>query len=303
MIRTFGYIRVNRPECKIREYEYYRAVYCGLCHSLGKCTGQCSRMLLGYDFTFMALVRLALAGVSPTLVPSRCIAHPIRRRLMAKPKKGSEEASVFALCSCASVLLSYHKLRDDIADEQGLRRFRARVLQPLVGGFRKRAKKQYEALDRIIEEGLLALTHIEKSEICSLDAPAEAFGGILADVLSYGLEGGKARIAREIGFRIGKWIYLVDAADDYEEDLKKGRYNPLVRVFGESLEQEERNSLVEALTVELREAEHGFDLLDYPDEGCRGVVENIIYSGMPPVAKAIVGGRDGKRRKSDERSV
>ena len=56
----FGYIRPEKTECKLREYEYYRGVYCGLCRSLGKCTGQCSRMMLGYDFTFMALVRLAL---------------------------------------------------------------------------------------------------------------------------------------------------------------------------------------------------------------------------------------------------
>ena len=300
MIGLFGYIRVNRPECKLREYEYYRGVYCGLCRALGRCTGQCSRMLLGYDFTFMALVRMALEGVSPTLVRSRCIAHPIRRRMMAKPAKGSDEERILSLCACASVLLSYHKLRDDIADEKGFRRFRARMLKPLVGGFRRRAKKPYDSLDRAIEEGLASLSRIEKSEICSLDVPAEAFGKILADVLSFGLSDGRARIAREIGFRVGKWIYLVDAADDYEEDLKKGRYNPLIKVYGAALDVEERKSLSEALTVELAEAERGFDLLDYPDASCRGVVENIIYLGMPSVAKATIERCDEKRRESNE---
>lgn len=284
----FGYIRVNRPECKIREYEYYRGVYCGLCRSLGKCTGQCSRMMLGYDFTFMALVRLALAEITPTLQKSACIAHPFRRCLMAKPEKGSEEEEIFSLCACATVLLSYHKICDDIADERGFRRARAVLAKPFVWMLRRRAAKRYVPLEPLIKGGLAALSEIEKSDSASVDAPAEAFGKLLAEVLSYGLTDTKRRIAYAIGFRVGKWIYLVDAADDYEADIKKKRYNPLVRAYGETLDRGERETLLEALTAELMEAERGFDLLAYPDADSRAVVENIIYLGMPSVAKHVL---------------
>ena len=58
----YGYVRTHAPELKVRQQEYYRAVYCGLCRTMGKCTGQCSRMTLSYDFTFFALVRMALTG-------------------------------------------------------------------------------------------------------------------------------------------------------------------------------------------------------------------------------------------------
>ena len=76
----FGYIKVERDELRVREYEYYKATYCGLCRSMGKCTGQCSRMLLSYDFTFLAGVRMALCGEKPQFKRRRCIAHPLRRR-------------------------------------------------------------------------------------------------------------------------------------------------------------------------------------------------------------------------------
>ena len=296
----FGYIRPEKPECKLREYEYYRGVYCGLCHALGKCTGQCSRMMLGYDFTFMALVRLALEEITPSLRKSNCIAHPFHKRLMAMPKKGSAEEEIFALCASATALLSYHKVRDDLADEKGAQRFVARMSLPFVGTFRRRARKRFAALEEPIREGLTRLAEIEKSGSTSLDAPAEAFGGLLSEVLSYGLEGGKRRIAYEIGFHVGKWIYLVDAADDYAEDLRTGRYNPIARTYGETLTSSDRESIAAALTAELMQAERGFDLLNYPDANSRGIVENIIYGGMPQAARrALALSAKGKEGQDD----
>ena len=284
----FGYIRINKPECKIREYEYYRAVYCGVCRSLGKCTGQCSRLMLSYDLSFMALVRLCLEGISPTLRPCRCLAHPFRRHPMAVPEEGSAEDGVFRLCAAATVLLSYHKIKDDIADERGMRKFRAMVLRPLVSVSGRKARKHYAPLEHLIQEGLIALSAYEKSENVSVDAPAEIFGSIVSGILSYGLEGAEAKIASAIGMHVGKWIYLVDAADDFEEDIRKSRYNPFARAYGTVLTDEDRRSLCTALIAELADAERGFDLLEYPDSDMRAVVENIIYLGMPSVAERVL---------------
>lgn len=284
----FGYIRLNKPESKIREYEYYRAVYCGLCRTMGKCTGQCSRLTLSYDTTFMVLVRLSLEGIRPSIERGRCFLHPLRRRPMVKPKKQSEEEAVFRLCACAAALLSYHKLRDDLADEKGLKRFRAAVMKPFLLPARRRAAKRYAPLEQAITAHLTELSHWEHEGGPSLDAPAEIFGHLLADVLAYGLEGANKRIASEIGFHVGKWVYLLDAADDYEEDLKKKRYNPLIGVYGKTLECHEREALMAALTAELCDAEKGFDLLDYPDGDMEAVIRNIIYIGMPQTAESIL---------------
>ena len=75
-----GYVRTDAQELRVREHQYYRALYCGLCHRMGKCTGQCSRMTLNYDFVFLAAVRLALTGEKPSVKKQRCVAHPFRSR-------------------------------------------------------------------------------------------------------------------------------------------------------------------------------------------------------------------------------
>ena len=80
----FGYVRAYKPELKVKEYELYRASYCGLCRSMGKCTGQCSRMTLSYDFAFLAIFRFALLGGELSFDKKRCLAHPFEKRAYVK---------------------------------------------------------------------------------------------------------------------------------------------------------------------------------------------------------------------------
>ncbi|MCD8242159.1 MAG: DUF5685 family protein, partial [Lachnospiraceae bacterium] len=56
----FGYIMVHQPELKVREYETYRASYCGLCRSLKKRHGRIGQMTLSFDMTFIALLLTGL---------------------------------------------------------------------------------------------------------------------------------------------------------------------------------------------------------------------------------------------------
>ena len=277
----FGYVRADKPQMRVREYEYYRGVYCGLCRALGKCGGQCARLTLSYDFAFMALVRLALEEKSPKFRPRRCIAHPFSKRQMA------EYEPVLEFCASASLLLAHLKNRDDISDERGAKKLRALALSPVLAAIKRRPSKKYRALEEKISAALGELSRLEKcGEEPSLDRPAEIFGGILADIMGEGLDDSKAKIARSIGRHIGKWIYIVDAIDDYDEDVKKGRYNPLVGICGDSgLDGDMLEGLENALIGELVEAEKAFDLLCYPDGDMREVISNIIYLGMPAVAK------------------
>ena len=109
----FGYIRTDVPELRVRENEYYRAVYCGLCRAQGKCTGQCSRMTLSYDMTFLALLRLAISKETPEIKSGRCLAHPFKKRAYVA------DCDALSYCAYASALLFYGKTVDDILDEKG----------------------------------------------------------------------------------------------------------------------------------------------------------------------------------------
>ena len=286
----YGYVRVHTPELKVREQEYYRAVYCGLCRTLGKCTGQCSRMTLSYDFTFFALCRMALTGERPALHPRRCPAHPTRRTPMAESNEALRHTAYL------SGVLAYHKVRDDLRDEGGFKRMTAATLAPFVGSLRKRAvRKGYSEADRAVAEAMEALCRLEASRPPSVDEPASLFGELMAALLAHGLTGKEATLGRKIGYHVGRWVYILDAADDFKEDVKKGRYNPLACLYADAsmteLPTEKRGELRDALLAELSELECAMDLLDTSDDpDLSGILSNILYLGMPSEAQRVLFG-------------
>lgn len=272
----FGYVRVESPELKVKEYECYRATYCGLCRAMGKCTGQCSRMTLSYDIAFLAICRMALLGEAPRYEQKRCFVHPLRRRNVQK------RTDTLDYCAGAAALLTYHRIRDDLCDERGGKRIRAVLAHPFARRWQKKAGRLgLSALDAQIANGLSRLAACESEQIPSVDTPAAIFGDILADVMAHGLPEDKARIASQAGRCIGRWIYIADALDDAEEDEKKNRYNPFLLLYGHVPTPEERKGIEIALKNELFEAEAAFDLCDFPCEDQKNIVYNILYLGMP----------------------
>ena len=288
----FGYMTADKAELRLREYEYYRGVYCGLCRALGKCGGQCARLTLSYDFAFMALVRMAIEESSPEFEKRRCPVHPTVKRPMAMTNATLE------FCAAASILLSYGKIKDDLSDEKGSKKLRARFAKPFIAAMRRKPSKKYAELETRLASGLAELNEYEKNcQEPSVDRPAEIFGDMLSDLFAYELDGSREKIARKIGRHIGKWIYITDAIDDYADDVKLGRFNPIAEAYGkDGLSNTVREGLVASLTYELMEAEKAFDLIDYPDRDIKEVISNIIYLGMPKRAKAVIDGTERKEQ-------
>lgn len=287
-----GYVRAVASELRVREHEMYRAVYCGLCKSMGKCTGQCSRMTLSYDFVFLAAVRMSLLGETVTVEKKRCIAHWLR------PRSTVTGSPTLDYCADASALLTYHKLLDDCKDECGARRAVPFLLRPFLSHGYRRAKRRYPLLNEKISDLLAQLHAYEQSTTAteSADAPSELFGMLMEAVFSEGLEGSEARLSGAIGRVIGRWIYLVDAADDLAEDVKRHRFNPYRGLFGEALSEEEKEIIRTSLTVLLADAERAFLLIDeYPAPELREILANILYLGLPTTVRRVL--RDGTERK------
>lgn len=267
----FGYVRAKREELTVRQDTFYRAAYCGLCKEMGRCTGQCSRLTLSYDMVFLYLVRAALRGMQPATKKGRCLLHPFRCKQIVQ----SDEELSFA--ARVSALMTYGKLCDDLADERGMKRFCKRLARPFFAKAKKRA-----ALDELykqVEAHLQALSALESEKLPSVDAPAEVFGNLLGDVFAYGFTGADAKIAREIGFRTGRFIYAADAADDIDEDLKSGNYNPFLLLYGGDLTDEQRKTAEMAMQFDLTALAAAIDLID--NHPLLPVIRNIIYLGMP----------------------
>lgn len=278
-----GYVKTDSQELRMREYHYYRALYCGLCHRMGKCTGNCSRITLSYDFVFLAAVRLALTKEAPTIKKQRCFLHPFR------PRPTAQKCQVLDYCADASALLVYHKLLDDLHDERGLKKLRAVLMRPFLSSAYRRAKKRYPALDTVIDGHLKKLSEYESTaHFAGADVLAEQFGLLMRAVFSEGLSGTNARIAAEIGAAIGHWIYLADAADDFAEDRKRGRFNPYLKLFGDAPTSADWETLRLALTALLCKAESAVLLIDdYPAPELKEILSNILYLGLPQTGKRI----------------
>ena len=280
----FGYVKVNSAELKVREYELYKGAYCGLCRAMGKCTGQCSRMALSYDFAFLVTVRLILTDTKMSFSQRRCLVHPLKKR------NSMDRNEQLDYCAYAAAILGYHKIRDDLADEKGFKKLRASVTQPFVKKWRKKALRAgFAELDTKIGELLSQLSELEKKRLPSVDEPARIFGEILGEMTAFGLEGAEQRIARQLGTCVGKWIYITDALDDMAEDEEKGRYNPFLLLYGGRQPKDgEPEYISDALKVELCGAESAADLIETDKIPVKNIVENILYLGMPDTVEKIL---------------
>ena len=285
----FGYVRAMTPELKVKEHEYYKGTYCGLCKMMGKCTGQCSRMTLNYDFVLFALLRFALSGEKTSFSQKRCAIHLIKKRNVMNPNDSLSH------CAYSSALLSYHKIKDDIADEGARKRFFTRLfLLPPARAMRRRVlkKSDYKKLDDFCADALKKLSEYEKSDspTPSVDIPASLFASILGEMLAFDFDGTKRRIAYSIGTHLGKWIYIADALDDFGDDKRLGRFNPFISLYGDArLKDEELTGIADALKNELIGLEAALDLIDFgADPTIKNIIYNIIYLGMPKKIDEII---------------
>ncbi len=272
---VFGYVKPVVAELLVKENEFYRATYCGVCRAMKKYTGTMSGALLTYDSVFLALVRMAYIPDSALgSKMRRCIAHPVKRRNMLNDNEALEyTARAFGI-------LSYYKMMDDLSDEALGKRILVSLARP-IGSTAKR-KADLTPLADTVRDGLAKITELEKKHTKSVDEPANVFGDILGEVFSYGLDGEAAIVTRQVGYRLGKFIYAADAAEDYEDDRKSGSYNPYVEIYGGApLTAENRASIKTALILECKSLERAINFIPFGNKiTVENIVRNIIYLGL-----------------------
>lgn len=281
----FGYVKPYTPELRMIENQYYRAAYCGLCRSMRDETGMLSRMTLSYDITFLVLIRLALTGEIPEFEKKRCFVHPLKKRLVMR----SCEASRYS--AHAGTLLTRHKFSDDINDEKGLKRIGAFLMRSIFSGAYKKAKSGYSDLDEKIKLHLYELNKLERERIRSADRPAAVFGTLMADIASHGIEDEEKKlIASSLGMAIGRWIYLIDALDDIEDDRKRKSYNPFLLLFdGSELDNEKKMDIEAAMLGVPSKAGAALDLLSFDGRrDLEGLLRNMITEGLPRMTRSVI---------------
>lgn len=275
----FGYVRPWRDELKVRQNRDYEALYCGVCHALGKRHGFVARMFLNYDFTFLAML---LDGSKPEPAARRCPA-----RLWCRKKNCVLSAGVDAAAD-AGTILSYWKLRDTVADSSFFKGLPARLLSLLLRRGYKKAAAARPEFDAQVRQCLAELTALEGEKCPSMDRTADTFARLLAGAAPASGDAARDRALGQLLYHVGRWIYLVDAWDDLADDRRTGSYNPISARFGGETEAN-RDYLRTTLRHSLNLARSAAALLELGH--WRETVENILFLGLPMVEELVFTGR------------
>ena len=274
----FGYLRIQKSELLVREYEAYKAVYCGLCKQLGKDYSFLTRMILSYDCTFYAMLLMSLERSCKGFYNGRCKCNPLKKCQYARCESDS-----YSKAAAFSVISAYYKLLDDLSDSGFFKRLLVRIIKPFFKRWHKKAVKRYPKLDPPVEKMMHAQRDVEAREAPGIDAAAHPTAEMLATVLSLeALDEGQRRIFYEFGYQLGRWIYLIDAADDLEKDKKRGNFNPFKNIAQEELLGYE----AAVLSQSLARAYDAYNLITFID--FKGIFDNMMLYGFPSKQNAVI---------------
>lgn len=297
----YGYVRPPLELLDEAGRQQFQQAYCGLCHTLGTRYGPAARFILNYDFTYLAIL-LSDPGEG-TVLRKRCIASPHKARPYL------QSSSAMELAADESVILAYWQLRDGVSDHDWLHGAKYRAASALLEPAYRRAARFRPSFDKAVREQLSILSSLEQEQCASMDRAADAFAILLergADQVENTVQ---RRVLGQMLYHLGRWIYLIDAADDLKKDARSGNYNPVALRFGLQngvWTPESRRVFAQSLDHSVRMIATAYELWDF---GCWSpVLKATIYSGLFQVGKAVLDGTfhpktrgiDRKRRKVEE---
>lgn len=253
----FGLVLPNEKALTPEERARYARIYCGICRSLSSRHGRAAKYTLSYDMAFLALVLSDVYADFGVTKSARCVPHPIKKREYT-------ESELIDYTADMTVVLAYHKLLDDYADDKS--RIAKHNADKLRGAYGRIALRYGDKCAEI-ESALAALSELERAGEPSADKAAAAFARTLECVFDYGEKGDKLA---PFGAALGKFIYIADACIDLKKDLKKGRYNPM-----SFYSKGEFQGILEMLSADCKSKLEALPEA-YGDE----TVKNVIYSGM-----------------------
>lgn len=306
MFDIFGYAVPFKPELKFREYDCYKMYYCGVCKSISRNFGQLPRFGLVNEMSVLSIILNLVSGKinEPEILNKNCFAHPHKKTNAVICNEAVDYAAAI------NVLMMYFKLLDSWRDDKNIA---AKAGSAAVyRAFKKAAKKYPIAADSVFYS-IRGLSKLEQGGCDSIDAACEPFAGMMADIFKWKdsdifcTEPIKLDLLGKIGYNVGKWIYLIDAVSDIEEDQKKKSFNVLINRYGNEIPMDEVKFILEMCLAHCAEAweqlieqcRNDTDNMNYKNG--RGVTDNLFYVGMRHTTDIKCSGRKaGKINESGE---
>ncbi len=276
-----GYVKPDKPELKIKEYEIYRGYYCSLCKALGKRYGNFSRLFLSYDVTFFVLFLYALKdGCNPEFKKGRCPFNPFKKCNYIFVKTDE-----FDFATAFSIIMSYYKVRDNVQDSSFLKGIKYYLILPFIYLKYNKAKKLHPEIDDIIGNSIKEQIELEAERCDISDKAAHPSATALAKCFAMYSNNENESLFYRFGYCLGRYVYLIDAFDDIEKDKKNKCYN-VFDLNGYTNEQ-----IAESIRMSINELVLCIDLFDFKQNKC--IIENIIKNGLELQLDAIIKKKEG----------
>ena len=280
----FGYIKTFKPELKIREFTTYKAFYCGLCYNLGKSFGPVARLTLSYDFTFLSMLFASVSDEEAIFEECRCCVNPFKKVHMCK--NGVSQA----FSANVAAIMIYYRLLDNIQDSGFFKKLGWYMLLPYAGHAYKKAASALPEASSFAKEMMERQKEVEIKKSPSIDEACEPSAAAMAGILALlSDKPGEKRVLERLGYLMGRYVYMCDAIDDFEDDKKSGNYNPLVIKY---LQDSNKNSedffaaAKQSLYMTVGEIAKTCDLLD--KSRYESIISNIIHLGLRAQADEII---------------
>ncbi|MDL2237442.1 DUF5685 family protein [Christensenellaceae bacterium OttesenSCG-928-K19] len=272
----FGYVTPLVCEMKVCEHELYQAYYCGLCKVLQKKYHK--SIVLNYDCTFIYVLGDSLRYEDTDVKPCKCMLHPIKKKQAVSSAAAEYAADV-------NLLLAFAKLRDDEFDSRSLK---ARLRLPFYNGAYRRAEQSLPEIARMMGETERALRELERAGSADTDETADTYAKLFGNILM-DLDVVQSHILYDIGYSMGRWVYLIDAFDDIGQDIKNCEYNVFVNKYGikEEIPQQVKEEVEFNFNFTLSQAMAALDKLELKKN--RGILKNIICLGMKERTRQVLG--------------
>ncbi len=266
----FGYLQPKREDLKIRDYRLYKSVYCGLCKQMKKDYGLAATLTLSYDCTMLAMVYASLNKEECIVRQGRCTFNPLKKCMFCRSKE-----KAFHFAGAVSVIMAYYKLSDTIDDSGWGKRLLARWGKiGLLSGMKK-ASAAYPAIRERVCRMYQDQQKAEQKDD-GIDTAAEPTAALLSDLCTMlSNDDGQKRILGVFGYFLGRLIYIKDAADDIQKDIKNGNYNPFRDRYIENSD-DFRQYCTEAINLTYSQLVLAYDLIELTT--FQSIIDNIIYT-------------------------
>lgn len=219
----FGYVSCDEVKLTPSERDLVGSFYCGLCMALKSTFGNFARVFTNMDCTYAFMFIVTTLDAEPNVEKKKCILHPFSKRRIVYVND-----EITKKIASATVLISYYKILDDCKDEK-----KSATRKMLKSFYKKTAKKAMQILPNFkndLEKYLIETQNCERTAeegaLCQL---MDISGKILASMA----ENCGVDALKELFFELGRFIYLMDAIDDYDSDKREKRYNAVRAHFGD----------------------------------------------------------------------